>query len=242
MKKIKCIQSAPNVVCEACSSASLSCRFRDRERYFAERSKVVSNASSKNTANQKQHTEMVINSELAPTDTPIDSVHPQGGVTRSSAKRATNYHPYHISVNSASRTSTPSDHSVSPPPSSSLFESKQPNRPRSTVMITLIQSFFDRINPDFPFLAYDETLRRFFNQELTTLQANCIAAHAVRYADVAEITARGVMFVTDQFCDNAKVRRYTMLGCYSVLTLSRYGRHWRGQLVPWALTWTLFTR
>lgn len=91
------------------------------------------------------------------------------------------------------------------PTTAPLFDSKQPNRPRSTLMMTFIQVFFDNLNIYFPFLAYDETIRRFFDQELTALQANCIAALAVRYTDAPEITERGAMFVTDQFCDIAKV-------------------------------------
>jgi len=41
LKKIKCLQAAPDAKCEACSQAKVSCRFRDRERYFVERSRVM---------------------------------------------------------------------------------------------------------------------------------------------------------------------------------------------------------
>ena len=72
-------------------------------------------------------------------------------------------------------------------------------------MMTFIQLFFDNLNIYFPFLAYDETIRRFFEQELTDLQANLIAALSVRFSDIPEVTEGGAMFVTDQFCDRAKV-------------------------------------
>jgi len=45
LKKIKCLQAAPDAKCEACSQAKVSCRFRDRERYFVERSRVMASPS-----------------------------------------------------------------------------------------------------------------------------------------------------------------------------------------------------
>jgi len=41
LKKIKCLQPSPETKCEACKSAKIPCRFRDRERYFAERSRAI---------------------------------------------------------------------------------------------------------------------------------------------------------------------------------------------------------
>ncbi|KAF7365348.1 TKL/TKL-ccin protein kinase [Mycena venus] len=41
LKKIKCLQPTPETKCEACKAARLPCRFRDRERYFAERSRAI---------------------------------------------------------------------------------------------------------------------------------------------------------------------------------------------------------
>jgi hypothetical protein len=41
LKKIKCQQPSPEAKCEACKSAKIPCRFRDRERYFAERSRAI---------------------------------------------------------------------------------------------------------------------------------------------------------------------------------------------------------
>lgn len=72
-------------------------------------------------------------------------------------------------------------------------------------MMTFIQAFFDNLNVEFPFLANDETFRQFFTQSLTPLLANCIAAHAVRFVDLPEVTKRGIMHVTDLYCDSAKV-------------------------------------
>ena len=46
VRKIKCLQSAPESRCEACREAKLNCHFRDRERYFEERSRVITGAAS----------------------------------------------------------------------------------------------------------------------------------------------------------------------------------------------------
>lgn len=71
--------------------------------------------------------------------------------------------------------------------------------------MTFIQLFFDNLNVEFPFLAYDETIRQFLMRDLAPLQANCIAAHAVRFADIPEVTKRGTMHASDLYCDAAKV-------------------------------------
>ena len=78
-------------------------------------------------------------------------------------------------------------------------------KPHGEIMMTLIQAFFDNSNLDFPFLAYDETIRQFFTRSLSLLLANCIAAHAVRFTDIPEVTTRGSLYATDQYCDRAKV-------------------------------------
>lgn len=41
LKKIKCLQPVPEAKCEACRTAKIACAFRDRERYFAERSRAI---------------------------------------------------------------------------------------------------------------------------------------------------------------------------------------------------------
>ncbi|PPQ98406.1 hypothetical protein CVT24_004085 [Panaeolus cyanescens] len=46
LKKIKCLQPSPETKCEACKAAKIPCRFRDRERYFAERSRAIAGPNS----------------------------------------------------------------------------------------------------------------------------------------------------------------------------------------------------
>ncbi|KAI5890412.1 uncharacterized protein SCHCODRAFT_02631776 [Schizophyllum commune H4-8] len=41
LKKIKCLQPHPDSKCDACKAAKIPCKFKDRERYFAERSRAI---------------------------------------------------------------------------------------------------------------------------------------------------------------------------------------------------------
>ncbi|KAF9231397.1 hypothetical protein BU15DRAFT_82449 [Melanogaster broomeanus] len=46
LKKVKCLQPTPESQCEACTLAKIPCKFRDRERYFAERSRAITGTST----------------------------------------------------------------------------------------------------------------------------------------------------------------------------------------------------
>ncbi|KAL1942800.1 hypothetical protein VTO73DRAFT_5040 [Trametes versicolor] len=46
VKKIKCVQQPSTGKCEACATARLPCLYRDREQYFAERTRMLSGATS----------------------------------------------------------------------------------------------------------------------------------------------------------------------------------------------------
>ncbi|KAI0769624.1 hypothetical protein BD413DRAFT_477149 [Trametes elegans] len=46
VKKIKCVQQPTTGRCEACTAAHLPCQYRDREEYFAERTRMLSGSSS----------------------------------------------------------------------------------------------------------------------------------------------------------------------------------------------------
>ncbi|KAI0823332.1 hypothetical protein BC628DRAFT_1384167 [Trametes gibbosa] len=46
IKKIKCVQQSSAGKCEACAAARLPCLFRDREQYFAERTRILSGVTS----------------------------------------------------------------------------------------------------------------------------------------------------------------------------------------------------
>ena len=226
MKKIKCLQKAPDAVCEACSAAGVSCRFRDRERYYAERSRMAAAAaSSRGAVADRAHRDAGTMHNIAPatasTSHPPDPTHYHGGVARSPTKRASPYHPYRVtvSVDTSPRSSPESDTSSSPSPAP-LFDPNERTRPNSEYMMNYIQVFFDNFNINFPFLAYDETIRQFFQHELSSLLANCIAAHAVlvQQSDIIpEAQQRRSMHIADQYCDTAKVWLFW---------------HWSSQIAP----------
>ncbi|KAJ3988840.1 hypothetical protein F5890DRAFT_1489512 [Lentinula detonsa] len=54
LKKIKCLQSTPEGKCEACRAAKIQCRFRDRERYFAERSRSIAGPGASSGYNSSE--------------------------------------------------------------------------------------------------------------------------------------------------------------------------------------------
>ncbi|KAJ3568449.1 hypothetical protein NP233_g5704 [Leucocoprinus birnbaumii] len=56
LKKIKCLQPSPETKCEACKAAKIPCRFKDRERYFAERSRAIAGPNTANTYTLDQRT------------------------------------------------------------------------------------------------------------------------------------------------------------------------------------------
>ncbi|EPQ57668.1 hypothetical protein GLOTRDRAFT_74580 [Gloeophyllum trabeum ATCC 11539] len=45
IKKIRCVKSATSDRCEACTAGNCACEFRDRERYFQERSRLIAGSS-----------------------------------------------------------------------------------------------------------------------------------------------------------------------------------------------------
>ncbi|GJE95835.1 Zn(II)2Cys6 transcription factor [Phanerochaete sordida] len=206
LKKIKCIQNTPDAVCEACAAAGVSCRFRDRERYYAERSRIAAAQAlaAKNTADKSRKASSRERDGADPQGSGAESA--QAGATRSPTRRPASYHPYRAPGNPGDpgfRSSPESDAST-PPPLGPLFDPLDPTRPHCDVMMTFIQLFFDNLNVEYPFLAYDETIRLFFTHSLPSLLANCIAAHGVRYSELPEVTKRGVTHVSDAYCDTAK--------------------------------------
>ncbi|KZT18151.1 hypothetical protein NEOLEDRAFT_1080881 [Neolentinus lepideus HHB14362 ss-1] len=46
IKKIRCVKPATNEKCEACTAGHTSCDFRDRERYFQERSRLIAGSTA----------------------------------------------------------------------------------------------------------------------------------------------------------------------------------------------------
>ncbi|KAF7795508.1 hypothetical protein EIP86_006670 [Pleurotus ostreatoroseus] len=217
LKKIKCIQTAPDLLCEACSTAHIPCRFRDRERYFAERSRAVTGGALSHSDAKKRSPSNVASQAQAPA---TGSMH--GGVIRSQGSRAQAYHPYLPNKDTSPTPSSESgsdSSSVAPAILIPLFDPMEPDLPNVNLMLTYIQVFCDNLNVYFPFIAYDETLKQFFGKTLTPLMANCIAALAVKFVELPDVLTRGVMYVTDQYIDKAKALLVTVVQVPTVDTL-----------------------
>lgn len=52
-KKLKCIKGGENAPCESCTTSGVTCEFRDRDQYFAERSAKSVNATSNSPGSQR---------------------------------------------------------------------------------------------------------------------------------------------------------------------------------------------
>lgn len=61
-----------------------------------------------------------------------------------------------------------------------LFNPDNHQRPRFILMARFIEAFFETHSEDFPFLSYQKVLADFWDDRLSDLLANCIAAMAVK--------------------------------------------------------------
>ncbi|KAJ6602198.1 hypothetical protein B0H10DRAFT_2081257 [Mycena sp. CBHHK59/15] len=194
LKKIKCLQPTPETKCEACKAAKIPCRFRDRERYFAERSRAIAGPN--------------VGSPYG--DEPSGVVVPEGESTRyvsypPDSRRSIDRRPGSSSLrpsrNDPIGSRPSSQHGTRPV---HLFDPERPQFPHPTYMAHFIQLFFEQLGAEFPFVTYDEVSRDFWDQVLSPLLANCIAAMATRYSTLSELTVRGLHNVAETYGDNAK--------------------------------------
>lgn len=267
LKKIKCLQPSPEAKCEACKSAKIPCRFRDRERYFAERSRAIAGPNSGVYASELRSVAfllrppsasyLTIRSESNPaldgfsvasgssspsvssqSDPRSNSHSPKAsGMVSAEVDNPARYSSYHsdsrhsmgashryvltyippisclLTVKSHSSSISSFDslrsnngipynfggHAPSPQmlhyPANSrpnsyqqdqrsiqLFDAENHQRPHPGLMTHFIQVFFERFGPDFPFLQYQDILADFWEQRLSLIVANCVAAMAVKCA------------------------------------------------------------
>ncbi|KAJ7188548.1 hypothetical protein C8R46DRAFT_1055030 [Mycena filopes] len=230
LKKIKCLQPTPEAKCEACKAAKIACRFRDRERYFAERSRAIAGPnpgspygdeprSSDNFSNSSSSSPSHSNPRSS-----TNSPKPSGVVVPDGDPRYVPYPPdARRSVDSSSLRPSRNDPIgygvASPPlqpshgsrPSSQhgprpvhLFDPDRPQFPHPTYMSHFIQLFFEQLGAEFPFVNYDDISRDYWDQVLSPLMANCIAAMATRYCTLSELAVRGLHNVAETYGDNAK--------------------------------------
>ncbi|KAI0256432.1 hypothetical protein BJV78DRAFT_466444 [Lactifluus subvellereus] len=257
LKKIKCVQVKSQPRCEACEAGNTPCQFRDRERYFAERSRIVTGASaSPSPAHSRRSSSHSTEPSAAPPTTRIDSLEASGWYTGTQA----NGHPsrYASSSPSYSLPSSPQSnpdqwfsspliepakphyerqhsytsslpqlgngtprgdytHYAVPDASGAqrdraaaasqvlpLFDSRQVTMPHPTMLLHLVQVFFEYFSRNFPFLQYDDVSRRVLNGTLSPLLANSIASLAARYSQSSDVLTRGATAVSNAYADTAK--------------------------------------
>ena len=86
-----------------------------------------------------------------------------------------------------------------------LFDSRHGTMPHPTMLVHLVQVFFELFSRNFPFLQFDDISRRMFNGTLSPLLANSIAALAARYSQSSDVLIRGASAVSNAYTDVAKV-------------------------------------
>lgn len=98
-----------------------------------------------------------------------------------------------------------------------LFDSRHGTMPHPTMLVQLVQVFFECFARNFPFLQYDDISRRVFNGTLSPLLANSIASLAARYSQSSDVLVRGASAVSNAYADVAKVRVPSILSELSFL-------------------------
>ncbi len=86
-----------------------------------------------------------------------------------------------------------------------LFDSRHGTMPHPTMLVHLVQVFFECFSRNFPFLQFDDVSRRMFNGTLSPLLANSIASLAARYSQSSDVLVRGASAVSNAYTDVAKV-------------------------------------
>ncbi|KAF5345321.1 hypothetical protein D9758_008496 [Tetrapyrgos nigripes] len=244
LKKIKCLQPSPETKCEACKTAKIPCRFRDRERYFAERSRAISGpSSSPNYVNEMQRNANTAPLEgfsvasppssrssssytsrspkpsgiVAPDDSASVRYAPYGSETR----RSVDYSHRASYSNSSARQSPLSYGSVSPSPApmmhhhhhsrsssgprqSSIFDPDNNQFPNFQFMSQFITLFFQHLGNEYPFIVYEDVWSDFMERRLSAPMANSIAALAVQYSVLPELTVRGPHNVAEAYVECAR--------------------------------------
>ncbi|KAH9485202.1 hypothetical protein JR316_0002109 [Psilocybe cubensis] len=265
LKKIKCLQPSPESKCEACKAAKIACRFRDRERYFAERSRAIAGPNSSVYATElRSEPSSTLDAfsvasgssspSLSSSDPRSNSHSPKAsGMVSADIEHSGRYPSYapdsrHIGPSHGHSSSISSFDSLrsntgvppynnfvghTPPlyPTVSrnsyqgdqrpiqLFDPENPQRPHPNLMTHFIQVFFDRHGQDFTFLTYQDVLADFWEQRLSLILANCIAAMAVKYSNISEFSARDLHNVAENYIDIAKHLLTSMAHIPSLETL-----------------------
>jgi hypothetical protein len=103
LKKIKCVQVKSHPRCEACETGNTPCQFRDRERYFAERSRIVTGASaSPSPAHSRRSSTQSTEHSAVPSTTRGDSLDASSWYSATPTSSSINGHPSRYASSSPS--------------------------------------------------------------------------------------------------------------------------------------------
>ncbi|KAH0827328.1 hypothetical protein J3R83DRAFT_3954 [Lanmaoa asiatica] len=248
LKKIKCLQPSPDSYCEACKVANIQCRFRDRERYFAERSRAIAGPSLTRPAGRAEYTshDTLDRAQSTVPDFPVPNPPP---VSSLSLHRSSSYSPpqstEHNNEGHVRYQSYPLDHTKSSGSHnghhttqsgsgfsygrqighspqyrpSLLFDSGHPSSPQRAWMHQFIQLFISNMGAQCLFFSYEDIYDKFRRQTLSPLLSNCIAALGARFSDIPEVVTKGSQAVAEIYCDIAKEQLSTSLQHPSIETL-----------------------
>jgi len=227
LKKIKCLQPSPEAKCEACKAAKIQCRFRDRERYFAERSRAIAGPGATSGYN---HTEQRSDGSVDAFSASgvvgaDDGAHIRYAPYVSDPRRSMDYsqrpgHSSSASYSTSSRQSPLGYNSMSPSPSPMmyhsrshsnpnprplpLFDSSSPQHPSYGLMTEFILLFFNHLSQEYNFIAYDDVYRDFTQRRMSPPLANCIAAFAAGLSTNPDLTVQGLPYVAETYANSAK--------------------------------------
>jgi len=104
----------------------------------------------------------------------------------------------HYPTSSRSNSYQPDQRSVQ------LFDPENPQRPNPSLMTHYINVFFEQHGAEFPFLSYQDITSDFWDQRLSSILANCIAAMASQMSNLPELSIRGLHNVSESYIDVAK--------------------------------------
>jgi hypothetical protein len=120
------------------------------------------------------------------------------------SSRNNNYYTGHSSSQQLHYPSSSRSNSYQPDQRSvQLFDPENLQRPHPNLMPHLITVFFQR--NDFPFLSFQDVSADFWDQRLSSILANCIAAMASQMSNLPELSIQGLHNVSESYIDVAKV-------------------------------------
>ena len=89
------------------------------------------------------------------------------------------------------------------PRSVQLFDPENPQRPNPSLMTHYINVFFEQHGSEFPFLSYQDISTDFWDQRLSSILANCIAAMGSQY--VTRQSSNGRHLTKDKTLQSSRV-------------------------------------